>query len=274
MAWLVYRQRARHRKSGRLKRYTGAVFVKCVRPKLLDALGEDLWTHTLRLRGEEHEAGTVRGAGCLQGCDMLGPPAFVQAVDLVGPPGQRRAMRLEVTHTVADFKEQEGAGGDVEVRGGPFCSTTLTEQEARELGQLCGWSRAELLETDALKLPPLMRRHVLGLCYRCGGARGPEPLHWIGDCPARAFVAARALREALPAAPGHRKATPKPKPKPKPEPKPKPARRPPASAEERMRKFRAREVQKAGGKKALRQLEADRRARARAEAAAASQLFP
>ena len=193
MAWLVYRQRARHRKSGRLKRYTGAVFVKCVRPKLLDALGEDLWTHTLRLRGEEHEAGTVRGAGCLQGCDMLGPPAFVQAVDLVGPPGQRRAMRLEVTHTVADFKEQEGAGGDVEVRGGPFCSTTLTEQEARELGQLCGWSRAEFLETDALKLPPLMRRHVLGLCYRCGGARGPEPLHWVGDCPARAFVAARAM---------------------------------------------------------------------------------
>jgi hypothetical protein len=266
MVFLVYRLQLLTL-SGATRYYVGAF--KCPARFLED------FAAALAFRAQEHtQDSSQRGSWWCFGCTL------VRQAELVSVVNERKkllelrmALRAELVAALADKRTRRH-----QARGGPFCSLVPTPEEDAALAELLLWPKKKLETAIPWEFPTVARRSLLGLCFRCGAAGPSDGGHWALACPEPGFVAEPSALELAasptgpprPLAPAPKaKAKPKPKPKPTPKPKPKPARRTPVPVEERLRQSRVRVMKKAGGKKAFKRLEAERRAKVRAEAAAA-----
>jgi len=203
--WLIYRLRLRS-PAGVLRWYVGSFKV----PGRFVALG---WPGAgveaaLAWRADAHLNGIAKAAWWCRGCELV----EAIAVDWVDERQPLQEMRLALrSELIAALRDRREHGNDS--RGGAFCSYDPCDTELAQLAELLKWSATKLRTTVPYHFPAIARRHLLGLCFRCGGGENP-PDHWASRCPLRCVRLAASEREEA--------CNPNPAPLPLPAPQPKP----------------------------------------------------
>jgi hypothetical protein len=189
MGWIVYK--LLFRRGGSWRHYVGMTWVRASELTDLDA--------AMRRAGE-HQSDAALGAAWLAGYELVGEPRILLGSS--ARADRRRALQVELFWSVLGRREY------AELRGACYCTVATTAPERDELVALerdfpakdaAGRRALEaFLSGPPSKLPVLARRHILRVCFLCGGAHAPEG-HAALQCPSGVFSASPSALEEPPA---------------------------------------------------------------------------
>ena len=179
MCFLVYRLKLKAQPSGRTRWYTGAYEV----PR---RFGQDFQAAALARATEHVNASSGRGAWWCRGCVLDGEPEVLTVIaERSRLNSLRFATREEMLAALSDRRDPARCDDS---RGGPFCSAVSTPEEDAALAELLQWPQQQLRTAPPWDFPPVVRRFLLSLCFRCGALGPSDGGHWASQCPAQSFL--------------------------------------------------------------------------------------